>query len=260
MEVIIEPDGATVARLVARILARRIEQKPHCVLGLATGKTMERVYEELVRLHREEGLDFSLVHTFNLDEYLGLQGDHPCSYRHFMEEKLFRHVNIQPERIFTPDGMARDVPAECAAYEERIRQCGGIDVQLLGVGSDGHIGFNEPTSSLGSRTRIKTLTERTRRDNSCLFGSEDKVPKHCITMGVGTILEARCILLLAFGGEKAGIIAKAVEGPVTAMVPASILQMHPEVKVFVDEQAAAGLEHARYYRWAYAHKPEWQKS
>jgi glucosamine-6-phosphate deaminase len=217
------------------------------------------MYAELVRMHREEGLDFSRVTTFNLDEYVGLAGDHPQSYRAFMWEHLFRHLNVAKERIHIPNGLATDVPAECAAYETAIRAAGGIDLQILGIGTDGHIGFNEPSSSLASRTRIKTLTERTRSDNARFFGSVEAVPFHVVTMGVGTIMDARQVLLLAFGEGKARAVADAVEGSITAMNPASILQMHPVAKCLVDDAAARELKRIEYYRWVYSNKPQWQR-
>jgi glucosamine-6-phosphate deaminase len=176
-----------------------------------------------------------------------------------MRENFFRHVNIALERIHIPDGMAKDVPAFCCSYEEAIRAAGGIDLQVLGIGGDGHIGFNEPSSSLASRTRIKTLTPQTRRDNARFFGGESAVPHHVITMGVGTIMDARQVLLLAFGKSKARAVAQAVEGPVTASVPASVLQMHPVAKALLDEPAASELARSDYYRWVYDNKPAWQK-
>jgi glucosamine-6-phosphate deaminase len=176
-----------------------------------------------------------------------------------MWENLFRHTNINAENVHIPDGNATDIPAHCAEYEERIRAAGGIDLQVLGIGGDGHIGFNEPTSSLASRTRIKTLTQQTRADNARFFGSPDEVPKHVITMGIGTIMEARQNVLLAFGHNKAKAIAGAVEGPITATNPASALQMHPVTKVFLDDAAASELERAYYFRWVHDNKPDWQK-
>ena len=176
-----------------------------------------------------------------------------------MWEHLFAHINITRERIHIPNGMAADIPAECAAYEVAIRAAGGIDIQVLGIGSEGHIGFNEKSSSLASRTRIKTLTEQTRRDNARFFGRSEDVPMHVITMGVGTIMEARAVLLLAFGANKAHVIAEAVEGSISAMNPASILQMHPVAKALLDEAAAAELALNEYYRWVYDYKPDWQR-
>ncbi len=260
MEIIIQPTPDAGSIIAARIIAKLVRSKPDCVLGLATGSTPLGTYRELIRMHREDGLDFSRVTTFNLDEYVGLPPEHPQSYRAFMAENFFRHVNVDVKRTHIPDGMARDVPAECARYEAAIAAAGGIDLQLLGIGSDGHIGFNEPSSSLASRTRIKTLTERTRADNARFFGGDlAQVPFHCITMGVGTIMASREVLLLAFGASKADAVAGAVEGPITAMNPASVLQMHGVAKCIVDEAAAAKLSRRDYYRWVFDNKPDWQK-
>lgn len=259
MEIIIQPSADAASQIAARHIARLVREKPNAVLGLATGSTPLAMYRELVRMHREQGLDFSSVTTFNLDEYVGLPAEHPASYHTFMGEHFFSQVNVAPDRIHIPDGTARHVPAFCQRYEEMIREAGGIDLQVLGIGSDGHIGFNEPSSSLASRTRIKTLTAQTRQDNAPFFGKPEDVPLHVITMGVGTIMDARQILLLAFGEKKARAIADAVEGPITAMNPASILQMHPVAKCIVDESAAARLKRLDYYRWVYDHKPDWQK-
>ena len=259
MELIVQPTPEQASLIAARLVARVVREKPTAVLGLATGATPLTLYRELARMHREEGLDFGGVSTFNLDEYLGLAPAHPASYHAFMREHFFAHVNVEPPRIHIPDGLASDVPAYCQGYEDAIRAAGGIDLQVLGIGTDGHIGFNEPSSSLASRTRIKTLTPRTRRDNVASFGSPENVPFHVITMGVGTIMDAREVLLLAFGTKKAAAIAAAVEGPITAMSPASILQMHPVARCIVDEAAAARLARIDYYRWVYAQKPDWQK-
>ena len=255
MEIIIQPTAAEAAAIGARIIARLLREKPDAVLGLATGSTPVALYRELIAMN----LDWSRVTTFNLDEYIGLPRSHPQSYHSFMWENLFRHVNIREENIHIPDGNASDIPAVCQRYEDDIRAAGGIDLQLLGIGGDGHIGFNEPTSSLASRTRIKTLTRRTCEDNARFFGPGEEVPRHVITMGIGTIMEARENLLLAFGAAKAQAIAEAVEGPVTANNPASILQMHRTVKVCLDEPAAGLLQRADYYRWVYDHKPDWQR-
>ena len=259
MEIIIQPTPDEASVIAARIIAQLVRRKPNCVLGLATGSTPIATYAELIRLHREEGLDFSNVTTFNLDEYVGLSLDHPQSYHVFMEEHLFRHINVSPQRIHIPNGMAKDVPAECEHYEAAIRAAGGIDLQLLGIGREGHIGFNEPSSSLASRTRIKTLTPQTIKDNAKCFGSPDKVPHHVITMGVGTIMDTRQCLLLATGEAKAEAVARMAEGPITADLPASILQMHPVCKLVVDEAAAAHLKRSEYYRWVYDNKPDWQR-
>jgi len=254
MEIIIQPTPEEATAIAARVIARLIAEKPDAVLGLATGSTPLLLYRALIAMD----LDWSRVTTFNLDEYIGIPEDHPQSYHSFMRENLFRHVNLAPGNIHIPDGNAADIPAFCAEYETRIAAAGGIDLQLLGIGTDGHIGFNEPTSSLASRTRIKTLTPRTCADNARFFGSEEDVPRHVITMGIGTIMEARQNLLLAFGSGKAGAIAEAVEGPVTSMNPASALQMHPVVKVCLDEPAALELKKRDYYRWVYDNKPDWQ--
>jgi len=254
MEIIIQPTPEAATQVAARIIARLLREKPDAVLGLATGSTPLLLYRQLVELR----LDWSRVRTFNLDEYVGLPRKHAQSYHSFMWQNLFRHVNITKENVHIPDGNAKDIPAFCARYEQQIRAAGGIDLQVLGVGTDGHIGFNEPTSSLASRTRIKTLTPQTVRDNARFFGSEAGVPRHVITMGIGTIMEARQIVLLAFGSQKAKAIAEAVEGPISANNPASILQMHPVTKLCLDEPAAGGLKRADYYRWVYENKPAWQ--
>ena len=259
MEIVIQPSPEAASVVAAKIIAQLVRRKPAAVLGLATGSTPLATYRELVRMHREDGLDFSRVRTFNLDEYVGLAHEHPQSYHAFMQENLFRHLNVPRENIRIPNGLAADVAAECAAYEEAIRAAGGIDLQVLGIGTDGHIGFNEPSSSLASRTRIKTLTARTRSDNARFFGTVESVPIHVVTMGVGTIMDARQVLMLAFGSGKAKAIAEAVEGPIMAMNPASILQMHPVAKCLIDEPAAANLVRREYYQWVYDRKPEWQR-
>ncbi len=259
MEIIIQQDGREASRVAARIVARTIEDKPRAVLGFATGNTPLALYRELVRMHREDGLDLSGVTTFNLDEYVGIAPAHPSSYHSYMWAHLFSHINVPKEHIHIPDGLARDIPAFCRQYEQAIRSAGGIDVQILGIGTNGHIGFNEPTSSLSSRTRIKTLTEESRKSTAAGFGGPGGVPTHVITMGLGTIMESRMCLLLAFGRKKARAVAKAIEGPVTAMVPGSVLQMHPRTVVVLDEEAASELEMAAYYKWVYDNKPDWQR-
>lgn len=258
MEVIIQPTAEDAALLAARLIARELRARPDLVLGLATGRTMERVYRHLVRMHRDEGLDFAHCRTFNLDEYIGLPPDSPSSYRHYMDTFLFRQVNLEARNTHLPDGMAADLRAACQAYEASIRGCGGIDLQLLGIGADGHIGFNEPLSALRSRTREKALTPSTIAQNAAMFGGDaSRVPRRALTMGVGTILEARHCLLLVTGHSKADILAKAIEGPITSMVTASALQLHPECRVIVDEAGAARLEGQDYYRWIFANEPEW---
>ncbi|HWQ91645.1 MAG TPA: glucosamine-6-phosphate deaminase [Clostridia bacterium] len=259
MEVIIQPNKETAAALVAKVIARDLRANSNLVLGLATGSTMERVYRQLVRLHREEGLDFSLCSTFNLDEYVGLFPSDPNSYRHYMNQHLFSRVNIDLRNTHLPNGMANDLDSECRHYEALIQRFGGIDLQLLGIGEAGHIGFNEPLSALRSRTRVKALTPTTLKQNGTFFGGEDKMPRRAITMGVGTIIEAQRCLLLATGKHKASVIAQAVEGPITSMISASALQLHARCTVVVDEEAAAELKEKDYYRWIFENEPEWQE-
>ncbi len=257
MEVVIRPTHQDAAELTARFIAGAIRRKPKLVLGLATGRTMESVYRILVRMHKEDGLDFSLVETFNLDEYVGLQPDHPQSYRHYMRRHLFSHVNVDLRNTHFPRGNAADIDAECRRYETAIRDCGGIGLQLLGIGRSGHIGFNEPLSAMLSRTRAKALTPETMAQNSPLFSNPNEMPRRAITMGVGTILESKECILLATGEEKAGVIAKAVEGPVTSMISASALQLHASCHVIVDEAAASKLQNKEYYRWIFENEPDW---
>jgi glucosamine-6-phosphate deaminase len=247
LRVIIEESDEAVSRRGARLIASLVQKKPDCVLGLATGGTPLGAYRELIRMHREDGLDFSRVTTFNLDEYVGLDPTHSQSYRYFMQSNLFDHINIDPNRTYVPDGLASDFDEHCRQYEQRIQDAGGIDLQLLGIGTDGHIAFNEPGSSLGSRTRLKTLAGETVRDNARFFGSEDQVPKLAITMGVGTILESCQCLLLALGDAKAAAVRSTVEGPVAAQVTASALQLHRDVIVIVDQAAGGWLERREYY-------------
>ena len=259
MEVIIRPDADRAAGLVARLVAARVRAMPRLVLGLATGRTMERVYRALVRLHAHEGLDFAHCRTFALDEYIGLGPDDPHSFHAYLARHLFERVNLDRTNTHVLDGLAADYAAEAARYEARIRDAGGIDLQLLGIGVAGHIGFNEPLSALLSRTREKALSPPTLRQNAEAFGGDPAaVPKRALTMGVGTILEARELVLLVTGTAKAAVLAQAVEGPVTAMVSASAIQLHPACKVVVDEEAAARLEGRAYYRWIFDNEPEWE--
>jgi glucosamine-6-phosphate deaminase len=239
-------------------VARLVATKPDAVLGLPTGATPRPVYAELARRHRDDGLSFARVTTFNLDEYVGVPGSHPGSFRRYMDETFFRHVDLAPERAHVPDGMATDVPASCAAYEAAIAAAGGLDLVLLGLGEDGHIAFNEPTSSFASRTRIKTLSAASRAANQPSFGA-DPIPGHVITMGIATILSAKRVVLLAHGPRKATIFAAMVEGPLTSMVPASALQLHPSATVIGDEAAGSSLELGAYYRDVQAMKPGWQR-
>jgi glucosamine-6-phosphate deaminase len=262
MEILIADDAAGAAEITANLIANQVRQKPTSVLGLATGSTPEATYARLAQFHLEAGLDFSQVTTFNLDEYLGLSPDHPQSYRYFMNDRLFRHINIPLERTHVPSGRPSDPARECQAYENAIRHAGGIDLQLLGIGRDGHIGFNEPGSSLQSRTRVKTLTEQTIKDNAELFFGKDQadqVPRFAITMGVGTILDARQLLLLATGERKAEIVAAMIEGPVTTMVTASVLQWHAQAIVVLDKAAASKLTHLDYFLWVQSQKDAYRK-
>lgn len=260
MEVIIKPDAATVSKEAARLFQHQIAHKPRSVLGLATGSTPLGLYRELAEMHAAGAIDFRDVITFNLDEYVGLHRDHPQSYFRFMREHLFSKINVAPENIHLPDGLAADMEAHCAAYEEAIAELGPIDLQLLGIGGDGHIGFNEPSSSLWSRTRLKSLTERTIADNAHHFASPDQMPRHAITMGIGTIMDAHRIVVLALGERKASAVAAMVEGPLMADVPASVLQFHQRCHLIIDEPAASRLRRADYYRWVYDNKPDWQRT
>lgn len=220
---------------------------------------MEAVYRILVEQCAAGEADFSRTVTFNLDEYIGLSGESPDSYRAYMNTHLFDHINIDKNHTYLPNGVASDIDVECEAYEARIAEYGGIDFQLLGIGTVGHIGFNEPLSALRSRTRAKSLSPQTVEQNARYFdGDVQLVPKRAITMGVGTILESRRCVLLATGKTKADIIAKAVEGPVTSMISASALQLHPKCTVVVDEDAASALEQQEYYHWVFANEPEWE--
>lgn len=257
MEVIIRPDAESASLLAAHLIADAIRAKPHLVLGLATGRTMEGLYEKLAQMHAQNHLDFSRVQTFNLDEYVGLAPHDPDSYRSYMERHLFSKINIHPGSTFLPDGSAEDLDLECEHYEQRIKACGGIDLQLLGIGESGHIGFNEPLSAMRSRTRCKALTPTTIAQNAPLFSNPERMPRRAITMGVGTILDSKRCLMLVTGEGKAEILAKAVEGPITSMISATALQWHPRCTVIVDEAAAARLEQQEYYRWIFDNEPEW---
>jgi glucosamine-6-phosphate deaminase len=258
MEVVIRPTAYDAADLVARVMAAEIRKNPRLVLGLATGKTMEAVYARLVQMHREEELDFSGCRTFNLDEYVGLSVNHANSYRHYMNHHLFLRVNIDLKNTRLPDGMASDLAAECVDYEKFIAESGGIDLQLLGIGKNGHLGFNEPLSALHSRTRVKVLSPVTRAQNAPLFAGTDSVPPRAITMGVGSILDCRRCILLATGADKAAIVAKAIEGPITSMISATALQLHPECTLILDEAASSKLKESEYYHWVFENQPEWE--
>lgn len=254
MEILVLPSAEAACQRAARIVAHLIRAKPDAVLALPTGTTPRGIYAELVRQHRAEGLSFARVTAFNLDEYVGLSPDHPGSFRRALHEALVRHVDLPPERAHAPDATAPDLTEACRRYEDRIAAAGGLDLALLGVGRDGHIAFNEPTSSLGSRTRVKTLADETRAANRASFGAEP-VPRHALTMGIATILSARRCVLVALGAAKADAVARLVEGPLSAMVPASALQLHPHATVITDEEAAARLTFRAYYDTVAAAKP-----
>src|SRR5690242_8078038 len=258
MEVIIQPSASAAADLVAWIIAGQLRAHPRSVLGLATGSTMGGVYSRLVDMHVEEGLDFSGCRTFNLDEYVGLPGEHPNSYRHYMNQHLFNKVNIDLRNTHLPNGMAKDLAAECEKYERLIEQAGGIDLQLLGIGRSGHIGFNEPLSSFNSRTRVESLVPATIEQNLQFFEGIEQMPRQAITMGVGTILECRRCVLLATGRDKAEMVARAVEGPLTSMVPASALQMHSASTVVLDAAAGSQLKGAQHYHWQFENDAKWK--
>lgn len=242
MLVIVKKNYDEISQEAAQIIVDRLRRKPNLVLGLATGSTPLGLYKELIRLHRKEGLDFSKVTTFNLDEYVGLIPTHKQSYSHFMRKNLFDHLNIPEASIHIPDGMAHDTDSFCDWYENEIERLGGIDVQILGIGANGHIAFNEPGSSLGSRTRVKTLTEKTRKDNARFFRRFDEVPRYAITMGIGTVMDAKELILLASGSGKADAIRAAAEGPLTSQCPASVVQLHRKTFMIVDKEAASKLE------------------
>ncbi len=258
MEVIIRENLEQCCAYAAKMMEHRVREKPAAVLGLATGSTPLMLYRELIRMHREEGLDFSQCTTFNLDEYVGLAHDHPRSYHHYMNESFFAHINIDRGKTYIPDGTAAQLRDYCRHYEEMIRAAGGIDLQILGIGGNGHIGFNEPTGSLNSRTWVKILSRRTMQDNAQHFDRPEDMPRHVITMGIGTILEARHCLLLAGGEKKANAIKEMIEGPLSAMYPASALQQHPRVTVLIDEEAAQGLTYYEHYKWIDENKLDWQ--
>jgi glucosamine-6-phosphate deaminase len=260
MEIAIFKDSKQASQAASSLIARSINQKAnHIVLGLATGQTPTQTYAELIKLHLRGRLSFKGVTSFNLDEYVGIADSDPRSYNSYMQTHLFGKIDIDPSRCHIPNGMNLDTEAECHSYEKKIQEAGGIDLQVLGLGQDAHLGFNEPSSSLASRTRLKTLTEDTRRANAAYFESIEHVPKHVLTMGLGTILEARHCVLLAFGRNKSDSVERMVEGPISASVPASILQMHPKCTVILDQDAAANLKRKDYYVEVFESKPIWQR-
>lgn len=262
MEVIILSGPEAVAELATDVIVALLARQPDSVLGLATGSTPMQTYGRLVDRHRAGEVSFADTTAVLLDEYVGLPAGHAQSYRRFIERHFAELVDLPEASLHGPDGFDISVEAISTAgsrYEELLQRVGGVDLQILGIGSDGHIGFNEPGSSLGSRTRMKTLTDQTRRANARFFDDQlDAVPRHVLTQGVATILDARHLLLLATGASKAEPLAGAVEGPITAMLTASALQMHPHVTVIADDSAATSLQYGGYYRETYRHKPAWQ--
>ena len=255
MEVVVLDSPDDVARVAADRIADVVRRRPDAVLGLATGSSPLGTYAELARRVAAGSLDLSRARGFALDEYVRIPADHPESYAAVVEREVTRPLRMDPARVRVPDGRAADLDAAAADYEEAIATAGGIDLQLLGIGANGHIGFNEPTSSFASRTRVKTLAPRTRADNARFFGSPGEVPVHCLTQGLGTILEARELLLVAQGEAKAAAVAAAVEGPLTSMCPGSALQLHPRATVVVDAAAAGRLQLLDYYSWTWANRP-----
>lgn len=253
MEVVIVASEAELGTAVADII--EWHARAGGTIGLATGSSPLPAYRELIARHRD-GLSFGRCRAFLLDEYVGLPHSHPESYYSVIRREFTDHVDFA--EVNSPDGAAADVPAEAQRYDASIAAAGGVDVQLLGIGSDGHLGFNEPSSSLASRTRVKTLTVQTRRDNARFFDSVEAVPRHVLTQGLGTILEARHLVLMASGARKSAAVAAAVEGPLSAFFPASVLQLHPRATIVIDEAAAADLRLADYYRYVQANKPHWR--
>ena len=259
MEVVVVPTAEDAAPIVADAYTKLLAAKPNAVLGLATGSTPLPLYAELIRRHKEEGLSFAGVTTFNLDEYVGLPAGHPEGYLTFIKREFTEQVDLDPANVHGPDGLAEDLSTAAATYDQSIKDAGGIDIQILGIGSDGHLAFNMPMSSMASRTRLKTLTPKTRQDNARFFdGDLDQVPKMCLTQGLGTIMESRHAIMLCFGKNKAQAVAECVEGPLSSRWPASILQMHPHATVVVDEDAASQLRFTSYYTSTFAGKPDWQ--
>lgn len=259
MEIVICQDSAQAGKLGADIITALLKGKPDAVLGLATGSSPLAIYDELAARCSAGEVSFAKARGFSLDEYVALPADHPETYHNVIRRDFVHRVDFDDSAVRGPDGLAQDIPAFCAEYEAAMADAGGVDLQILGIGTDGHIGFNEPGSSLASRTRIKTLTKQTLIDNARFFDDDiDKVPTHCITQGLGTIMSARQIVLVASGEGKAEAVQHLAEGSVSAMWPGTILQHHPHVTVLLDEAAAGGLQLSDYYRETYAAKPDWQ--
>jgi glucosamine-6-phosphate deaminase len=259
VEIVIVRDAAEAGRVAALKIASVVERKPEAVLGLATGSSPTGIYASLAARVQAGELDFSRASGFALDEYVGIPLEHPESYASVIHRDVVEPLGMDPARVRVPDGRADDIEAAAVEYDEAIAAAGGIDIQILGIGANGHIGFNEPTSSFASRTRIKTLAPQTRADNARFFDDPSQVPTHCMTQGLGTILDAHEVVLVAVGSSKASAVAGMVEGPLSAMCPGSALQLHQHATVVVDEEAAALLTLADYYRYTYANKPAWQR-
>ncbi len=274
MEVVIAQDAEEIGRLVTDAIETLVGHVPDAVLGLATGSSPLVIYAEVARRVQAGRFSLARCRGFTLDEYVGLPPKHPELYRTVIEREMVVPTDIRTEDVQSPDGGAKDLVAACAAYEAAMVDAGGVDLQILGIGTDGHVGFNEPGSSLASRTRVKTLTEQTRRDNARFFGGDLSavptqavtqgigtildVPTQAVTQGIGTILDSRHLVLVAMGAAKAEAVHHLVEGPISAMWPATALQLHPHVTVLVDEEAGGRLQWGRYYREAFEAKPDWQ--
>jgi len=258
VEVVIKP-AEELVQIAANEIDALLRRKPDAVLGLATGSSPLAIYDELARRHDKDGLSFAKARGFMLDEYVGLPADHPERYRNVIQKEIAGRVDWPADQVRGPDGLADDIAKACAEYDQAIKDAGGVDIQILGIGTDGHIAFNEPGSSFSSRTRIKTLTSQTREDNARFFDNDiNQVPHHCLTQGLGTIMEAKHIILIATGKAKAEAVHQLVEGPISALWPATILQMHPHCTVLLDDAAASRLQLGQYYRETFANKPAWQ--
>jgi glucosamine-6-phosphate deaminase len=254
VEILIVDSPAEGAALAAERIAHVVADNPRAVLGLATGSSPLGIYAELARRVRSGELDLGEVRAFALDEYVGIPREHPQSYASVIAREATVPLGLNAELVMTPNGMADDLDAAAKEFDAHIRAVGGVDIQILGIGTNGHIGFNEPTSSLASRTRVKTLAPGTRIDNARFFPSLELVPTHCVTQGLGTILEARSVLLIAQGESKAAAVAAAIEGPLTSLVPASALQLHPDATVILDPAAASELTLRDFYRYLAQHR------
>ena len=258
MEILIRNTPEAGAKLGANIVSKIIQTRDKPVLGLATGATPLRMYKELIKMHQSNQLSFRDCTTFNLDEYKGLPPENKHSYHFYMMSNFFDHTDIDKKNVHLPNGFANDLRESCRKYEKLIHDAGGIDLQVLGIGTNGHIGFNEPTGSFASRTWVKILSKQTIKDNSTYFETPEEVPHHVVTMGIATIMESKHCLLIANGAKKADAIRKMIEGPLSASCPASILQMHPRVTIVLDEEASYLLTFKDHYKWVEKNKLDWQ--